>query len=545
MLYLIANAATLPTHDYWSMLGNALTNEGNIRTFMVFNDSWHVMVLSKLLYIANYHLTGGVSWPLSLFSYSMALLTFGVYWRHIIQPLFKDQGYIKLVALFVCSLCLFSPITTHYWARSFSGPHWLSTHLLAALAFVCTVYYCEQQKGRILYIFAAFFCAILGYGSYTTSLPVLPIIIATLIYHKVSWRIVLIPFILLGFIFAHAILSPSPGEASHALDKIIPFFFNLLGAAVFSIPPYATFFGVCIFSAFAFTGIYFLWQAKKSLAPKKGPLFILLMCGSYGFTNALLIAIGRSDPDNFTAGFYEGRYLSYPLIMCLCTILFWLYIFSSRSSRNTRAIVCIAVALYIANILQGLFYYVPHVMDGQKRAEQESIAFRLGVIPRHTDSLFFVMNRFKRATLEKFKSLKQYPFNDSFDLDCHMLGRKIPHKDIRRTKDSLIRGDVHSLKHLKGQKGRRFIRFAGNVKTSKDIECILLTDNQHMVIGAAIDDHNTNWKRPHPDKRRWIGYTLKRKNNKAVKVFVKLKDDPHYYPLKKSFRKAPSLKKGS
>jgi hypothetical protein len=168
--------SVLPDADYWANIFGLITEAGvdfNLAALFRHNNE-HLVVIPKLIYIANYVAASGSN--IGLISYSIvagglcaALLLIFTY------DLFRDAPWRLVLCAVLFPIVMFSAKLTHSYFYGMSGTIWLTADLfvLASAAALARA----AATGRASWLYLSLVAAILGILSYSTAIYMLLVLL--------------------------------------------------------------------------------------------------------------------------------------------------------------------------------------------------------------------------------------------------------------------------------------------------------------------------------------------------------------------------------
>ncbi len=477
MVRIVLDGSVLQYADYWMMLDNFTRPDGSLDVGGLFEFQNHPVVVPQLVYWVNLELFSGSNISLGLFVVALGLAQLGIVAMLLRQT---TLGSFERIALFaVASALLFDLTGTWNFAKAMSGTAWLSANLFALAA----VYLRSRDRHA-----SAFGLAGLAAVSYGTGIIAWPAVIATGVSRRGSrdaWRewpyavglVATVVWYRLGMSGGSEVPWPSPFEVPGVAARMFGYVLGLDGA-LGEVVGYVALVGVPILAV------------RLGLASRTAGVAAWVGVATFGWLATLEVAIVRNAWLSVISG--QSRYSSLAALTWL-GLAALLCCAARRASHRlaahgrtrpaavlTAPAMCAAVAVPLLAGALAAGRRVPDQMAAT-RPDQElaEVALRLEI----TDGTRYLIGPFDEPTslTGVMRATSHYPFVESWDLDCGLLGERIAGAGAADSGGSVGRvvagGPVMYLPSA--------AEISGRVATGRSVRCVVITDGQNRVIGAA------------------------------------------------------------
>ena len=490
--------SVLPDNDYWGNIRGLITEHGAVLDLddLFRHNNEHIVVIPKLIYMANYLLTSGSNIGLIVYSIctgaacAILLLLLG---RDLLRE--TPARWVFCAVLF--PLAMFSAKLSHSYFFGMSGVIWLTADLFVILSAAALAKAASMKSTA--WLLASLLAALLGVLAYSTaiySLLLLFVFSAVLLLKPeirgAIPRIALFGVVVVVMSVLAVWLAYRPHPAGHP-----PLDFDPIGLAAFvliymggaiSEGYWQPVMGVGIFAAVALA----IWRL---LAEGRGPDILLwVMLFLYAPFNSFMTAIGRLGFGIKAA--MSSRYQSVAAISLIAGIALVLAALPKQdgSRRATRirvgtigTLAAIAVFLVVNDKTTKLY---------TKRTEPKpiaEIAWRLGLAgDQHIRAASHAMNQVL-TVLPAVRAAHHVPFNTETRCE-EFIGQHLPPGSGEPA------GAVESMTtYTVSHETRTAIELTGwAVRAGRPAECIAVVDGTGIVIGAGV----TASMRPEPLTQR-------------------------------------------
>ena len=138
ILRLIARASDLQFYDYWWVLQQLFRPDGSLDLAgLLARRNEHLIVVPKLLYVANVYLTDGKNRPLGVFSLLLAGVCLWLCLR-LLPPSARETPGRQALWLLVAAALVFTPQAAHNFTLGMSGVAWLTANALTLAAILAS-----------------------------------------------------------------------------------------------------------------------------------------------------------------------------------------------------------------------------------------------------------------------------------------------------------------------------------------------------------------------------------------------------------------------
>lgn len=509
MLMLILDGAPMQYGDYFGILGSLFSRDGVFTPLgLIEHANEHLVLIPKLVYLANIALFGGSNVTLGVFVWLTAVATAAVLMSHM-RSLFETDPTVRVVLAWSAAVFFFPLAAAHNFLFAMSGTCWLLANFFAVCAVVSAVNRHPVRAG----LFGA-----LGTFSYGTGLAIWPALFLILVRQR-------------RFSTPEALMLII-GAASVAIER----FTAVMSLAVAHHPPLETdppaiLRSMMVASGSLFTQsvdvalllgaatialVGFLLVRSLHIESENRPAAILTGLITYGLFVLLLLAVSRAGfGDNMLQ---SSRYMAVIALFMLAVTLLSFLLFEKPTAW------CFAAAMLIQLNLAAAVPLVKDVQaNGRYHQDIGALAARLGTAP----STIF---GYRKQTTAVLQALNHYPFNAAGDqLGCGLIGARIDTSAM--AEDPSVQGWLDDISPIPESSA---IKVAGWVEAERDVECILIANEANEVVGAAV----RGWDRE--DARRairgsrtnigWQGVT-REMPGESLRAVVRLKGKPDFFEL--------------
>lgn len=533
--YLVFHARGLPDYDYWSIFPSMLA-DGRLHitpaTLYALSNE-HIVLVPKLVYLANFALTDGDNFGLALVVCAYALFVALVFTHVLTRHATSTIEAVMLGA--VAAAAAYSSLAAHNFFIGMSGVAWFGAN--AAMVCAAAMLMRALRTNSRGWLAAAVVLSLVAGHTYSTgvvAMLALGLQARSLPGTRRLGAILLVAgfvFLLIVYRFQH--VPAAHGERTFDLAKLLIFALKFLGGGLTRSPSLALLWGGAGLAAFLALGWSHLRQRSGDASISA---FWIAIC-SYVLMNAGIAAIGRSGMGEGAA--LASRYASVPS-------LFWIGLLGLALSHYPRAAAVAAGPRIRGIVVLALLAVATSMTEGWSRVEQAlrrtegkpvaSLAVWLGV---HDDAYFRTnitpaMGQLYRA-LPDLRAIGHLPFDDRFD-DCPRLGERlqaaapdsatriIGHVDVATpVRDGWFR--VHGWALAPELDDPPLVR---NEDLVAERACMALVDDRNRVIGLGIggmarDDVARVYKREQA-AFGWSGYARIERGAEESRVRAMLRD---------------------
>ena len=490
--------SVLPDYDYWGNITGLITENGVVLDPVVLfrHNNEHIVVIPKLIYLANYLVTSGSN--IGLIAYSIfAGAVCAVLLLLFAGELLRDTPARWALCGVLFPLTMFSAKLSHSYYFGMSGAIWLTANMFVILSTAAMVR--AAQTERSVWLLASLAAALLGILTYSTaiySLLVLLVFCGSFLFvprlrGRIPWpALVGVGVVILVVIAVWMIYRPHP-RGHPPLD------FDPIGLAAFVV----IYLGSALAEGYVIplTGLAIIVcgaLAIRHLIAEGRGRDILLWVTLFLFApfNALMTGIGRLGFGIQAAA--SSRYQSVAAISLIATIALVLAALPKQS--NSQRVTYIRVAVFIAMAAMAVFF----VANGKStkfyanRLEKKpvaEIALRMDIAGnQHLAAATPVVGRIHQL-VPTLRATRHVPFNA--DTRCEeFIGQHLP------SASGASAGAIESMAtYTVAYETRSAIELSGwAIKAGIPAECIAIVDGDGLVIGAGI----TATMRPDPLTQR-------------------------------------------
>jgi hypothetical protein len=477
MVGIVLDGSVLQYADYWMMLDNFTRPEGGLDVGGLFEFQNHPVVVPQLIYWGNLQLFSGSNISLGLFVVAVALAQLG-----IVALLLRQSalGPFERMALFVLASALVFDLTgTWNFAKAMSGTAWLTANLFA----VAAVYLRSRDR-----LAPAFGLAVLAALSYGTGIAAWLAVIATGLSRRPlreGWRewpyavglAATVVWNRVGVSGGGEIQWPSPFEIAEVTARMFGHVLGLegtLGEAV----GYVVLVGVPVVAI------------HLGLASRAAGVAGWVGIAMFGWLASLEIGIVRYEWLSIFGD--QSRYTSLPALTWLGLAALLCYAVPRAGHRLaahgwTRPAAALTgpwvwvvttVPLLVGALLAGRA--LPNQF-ATERPDQElrEVALRMEI----TDGTWYLIGPFGEPTTLTgvMRATSHYPFVESWDMDCGLLGERIDEAQAADSSGSvgkMVAGEP--VMYLPSA-----VEISGRIAAERSVRCVVIADGQDRVIGAA------------------------------------------------------------
>jgi len=526
-LFIAALAALLPLHllvlvlrgsafsgfDYFEMVPQVVAADGSVIWSGLFtHQNDHLVALPKVIYLANIWLFSGSNVSLGVVVWLLAVLV-GVALVWGMRHQLPTSGWNFVIVCWLLAVYLFPLQGQHNFRLAMSGASWILANVFAVAAVALLVH------GRPVLAGVSGALATISYG---TGLAVWPALAVIAVVRRRFGK---------GEIAMVALGAASVGLQRLTADSDRAAFYNwnvleigrsmtvTVGGLVTDEADVASLVGLAAMIAAA-TAIIRLGSRLADPAP-----LVLIGVITYTMTGLALFGISRGifGDDAFLA----SRYMTFAALFVLAASLLVLSI-DHRSDLARGLIVVMALGSVLASGA------TTDRLDGrQLRADVHMVAAYMGagvgVIPLYSD-----------ATDAAFRASGHIPFHGGFAADCGRFGQQLDPGAIGISDD--VTGRAATLR-LPGTDDPILapaavdvvpaFEISGWLDAPEDVECVLIVDDDAVVVGIAILGR-PRLEATGPDATLravtgWDGYVLQGSN--PGRALVKLRDDDRFFVI--------------
>lgn len=456
MLGRVLESTRLQWYDYWTLLPRFTNPDGSLAVRRLLDQhEGHVLGLPRVIYWINYQMFAGSNVPLGVYVCIVAgaqVVLFSVVLPRRIRPSWR-AGLTAAI-----SVMLFAPQGVHNFARAMSGTAWITANLLVLLAVIAA----SRQRTAIAILLAA-----LASVTYGTGLVAWPIVVLCLAFvgGATRRRLVAVVIAAAGMLIFYAANYEGASGSKPSLGPadVLRRTTQVLGAMLFEDPELAVAAGIAGVGVFA----VLVWiVAHERRGADTWQVCVFIAIGAYGIIAALLIGGSRGGVFENDIGL-SSRYASLSAMLWIAVVVLGASVVPRFSTVATVG------ALTVLSLVggQGSLSDSQHLNVMQNEL---AIAIRLDTNEGWTYGSDDTPNSLLRA-------LGHYPFVDSFDGDCGLLGSTIDTDDVR-----VDGNDVGALDGFLPAMNDKSLRMNGWFESPVgEVECIVFADENGLVVGAA------------------------------------------------------------
>ena len=474
--------SVLPDNDYWGNIRGLIPEKGVTLDLwsLLHHNNEHVVIIPKLIYMANYLLTSGSNIGLTVYS-----ILAGSVCAAILLLLARDLLHDTPTRWAFCAvlfpLAMFSGKLSHSYYFGMSGAQWLTANIFVIASAAAMAKAAQAESTR--WLLASLLAALLGVLSYSTaiySLLVLLVFCGILLLvpkfrGRFPWPVLVgMAALILLVLTVWLILRPHP-QGHPPLD------FDPIGLAGFIL----IYVGSALSEGYLapVTGLAFLAVGAiaiyRLLADGRG---ILLWVTLFLFApfNALMTGIGRLGFGMKAA--FSSRYQSVTVISIIALMALVLAALPKDNARRSvglrsvgMAVLLIAAVFFVTNNKTIKMY--------AKRLERKpiaEIALRLDIAgDRHIQAATKAMEQLYNS-LPALRAAHHVPFNTRSRCE-EMLGQHLVAQS-KVSAGSIDDVTVYTVSH----ETRTAIELSGwALHEGRPAECIAVVDGEKIVIGAG------------------------------------------------------------
>ena len=478
--------SVLPDYDYWGNIIGLITESGvTLDPGALFrHNNEHIVVIPKLVYVANYMLTSGSNIGLIVYSLvvgavcAMLLLV-------LARDLLRDTPARWALCGVLFPLAMFSAKLSHSYYFGMSGAIWLTADLFVILSAAAMANAAKTQSSA--WLLASLVAALLGALTYSTAIySLLVLLVFCLVFLIVPSlrgrfpRPVLVGFacVLLAVLAVWLIYRPHP-RTHPPLDfdpiGLAAFVLTYLGGSI-SNGYWQPVFGLAILGAGALA-------IRRLLAQQRG-YDILLWVTLFLFApfNGLMTGVGRLGFGIIAA--MSSRYQSVTVISLIAAIA--LVLAALPKEDVSRRSVRIKFAAIAALLVMAVFFVTnsKSIKPYAKRLAHKPIAevaLRLDIAgDQHIKAATKSINQVHRV-LPALRASRHVPFNTRSRCEDFM-GQHLP------PALSAPAGAIESVAtYTVSQDSRTAIELSGwAAQSERAAECVAVVDGNGVVIGAGV-----------------------------------------------------------
>ncbi len=490
----VAQAAQgLPHYDYWEIFPPLLTPDGLHLTWdaLYRRSNEHIVAITRLLYLLNYHVTGGDNYGLSviacLFSLAIACLLSGVICG-VVRPWPESLMLGAAIGVFA-----FTPMGAHNYLLGMSGVAWLGANLFMVAA-ACAMYR-AQTRGALRFVGGAAVLGLLGGQSYSTGLMILCAIgIQGLLLPKT--RRLGIALCVLGVAYVLVVYALQQVPAKHGARTFDPvrlasFVLTMIGGGLTPLQPVAKLWGAIGVAWFALLA----WRHGARRSPMAPVTAFCMALASYALMNAGIGAIGRAGIGGDAIAM-ASRYASLPALFWIALIGLALQPCGATAApgpyQERRRVGVAAIALGMAmTMVAGASERVSGLIERLAGSDIAALSLYLGV---HDDDAIhqYVTPDQKElyALVPRLRQVRHLPFNGTFD-QCPAIG-----STVVVAEPEPLRGYIDAAERLQDQPWYRVRGWALDPDSASpplvnrdalgDAVCVALVDPSGVVRGLGV-----------------------------------------------------------
>jgi hypothetical protein len=475
----------LPDYDYWGSITGLVTERGvTLDPAALFrHNNEHVVVIPKLIYMANYYLTSGSNIGLIVYSLAAgAVCALLLLW--FARDLLRDEPTRWALCAILFPLVIFSAKLSHSYYFGMSGTIWLTADIFVILSAAAMARAAQAQSAG--WLFASLLAALLGLLAYSTAIyslfTLLLFCAAFLLTSRFRGRI---PWPVLAAVIAIVVTAVSiwlaflPHPKGHP-----PLDFDPIGLAGFVIvylgSPLAEGYaipvaGLVIVICGALAIRYLIAQGRGS------DIFLWVTLALFAPFNALMTGIGRLGFGIQAAA--SGRYQSVTAVSLMATVALVLAALpkqgSSRHAARVRAaaLICMAaMGLFLVVNSKSIKFYADRLED-KPVAE---IAWRQNLAGDwHLAAATPVVRRVQ-GLFPALRATRHVPFNRQ--TRCEALLTQRPDYPASQPVGSIEHSTIYDV----SSEPREAVELRGWVPRSESPpECIVIVDSEGTAIGAG------------------------------------------------------------
>jgi hypothetical protein len=472
MTGVVLDGSGLQHNDYWLMLPRFINPDGGLDIVGLFHfQNEHPIAVPQAIYWLNFRLFSGSNITLGLVDVGLVVGQLVVVVLLVRRSAFRPVERMAVVV--VASALLFDLTGTWNFSKAMSGTAWFSANLFALIA----VYLRSRDRRG-----AAFGLAVVAAVSYGTGIAAWPAVIATGVSHRPIrqwWREW--PYAV-GFVATFAWYQMSgPGNDHGPFDplEIVRAAASMLGFVLGAHGALGELVG-CI----ALIGVPVL-VVGLGLFSRAAGVAGWIGVATFGWLATVELAYGR-----LALFGDQNRYSSLAALTWVGFAALSLYalreIADRLAARNenaaARATPWLSFAVLVPILLGAITAGRGHadtMLEANTTQELREIALRVGL----TDDTRYLVRPFgsERPIRDLLIETGHYPFVDDWDLDCGLLGEDL---DVPQgTPEPPTTGEVLSGGPAPALPGA--IEITGRVFDDRPIRCIVITNDQDLVVGAA------------------------------------------------------------
>lgn len=475
-------APTMPTLDYWTILGRAVNGDGSLyeRGLVTFQNG-HPTFLPALVYYLNAAWFGGTETVLGLLTVVLGLATLAVLLYALPR---KQVGNARwALAAIAFSWLMFAPKGLHNFAYGFSGVAWLSANLFVCAAIVLAA------RGRYWWALLPALAACTCYGSGFAVWPAVLVVLALRRAPRRAFAATIVAAVAVGAFWLTA--RPSvPGKTSGGgWPSYVQAYVTTLGGLWTSTSvDMATVLGLLTAGAAAALVVRTVrlhrGAGPNRIAEPAGPSATTLVpmatipwLGLLVWAAAALLLISSARSETGTAVGLDSRYASLPALVIVALLALTLLVVDRLDMRVAVGAAVLLTLLGIAGSTDS-FRQIQSTYPGIRLS---AVALRTGATGMLTESQIYTNN------LAGVARLGAYPFNDRFSLGC---GNGLALDSSLATADLPALPGVPQTGQATGITDRvtsgSGVRLDGwAVIGGRPVDCVLLVDNDRIVGGGV------------------------------------------------------------
>ena len=388
----VLNGSRFQYFDYWNIINSTISDSGSFQfSNLLVLQNEHPVALARILYYANFRAFGGSNISLGV----IVMAVVGLQVLILLRNAPFQEKVPRLSYAFAVVALLFATGGVHNFQFAMSGAAWLTANLLVMFALH------SITRGRTT---VAVISGVIASASYGTGLLVWPPLMVLALIQPVD-RLKPIPVVAAGWILSWGVYTiflyePSPSQPlSFSPAGLVFRATSTLGAAFSDNAQIAILFGVLLIGVGAFAATH-----TESLA--KAPISLGLAI--YGALSASLISLSRGSFGD--AGGIASRYVSLSAILTIGVLGLFAVGFPRPALTGLTLLALVASLAGTPRLAQYDAFEVRNL--------EASVAARLATGEGYRPT-------FSSTLTPKLQQIGHYPFNDSFDLDCGLLGETV------------------------------------------------------------------------------------------------------------------------
>jgi hypothetical protein len=491
--------SVLPDNDYWGNIRGLINESGLALSLgeLFRHNNEHIVVIPKLIYAANYLLTGGSNIGLIIYSLCVGAAC-AIILLSLAQDLLRDTPARWVFCALLFPLAIFSAKLSHSYYFGMSGTIWLTADMMVILSMAALAKAAKLQSIR--WLLASVLAALLGVLTYSTAIYALLVLLvfcgACLLVPRFRnlfpW--LLLTAIAVALVALLALLQfyrPHPkGHPPLDFDPIglAGFVLVYLGSAI-SNGYWQPVMGLAILAAGALA-------IRRLLAEGRGSdIFLWVALFFFAPFNALMTGIGRLGFGLKAA--MSSRYQSVTAISLIAAIALVLAALPRENVSRRAALIRGATLAALAAMAVFFLTNTRTTKLYERRLEPKplaEIALRQNLAGKqHIRAATPAINQFQRV-LPVLRGARHVPFDRQSRCE-DVMGQ------LLAPTSSTVAGAIETMSayEILPEKGRSAVELSGwAVKHGRPADCIAIVDGDGIVIGAGVSAS----MRPDPASKR-------------------------------------------